>query len=265
MLKDIRFWAGSAFAVAVIFLACWLPGKFVVPVLMYHSIGIAGTERDRANTVSPGSFDRQMRFIKESGYRVLTVDEYVEITRSGGRFPPKSVVITFDDGLLDNFTNAYPVLIKYGIPSAMFVPSAYVGQVNSGWGQPQMSWDQLRAISAHGVTVGSHTSTHRYLPEISPDAARGQIVDSKAVLEGKLGRRVDYFAYPSGGFSEGIKAMVREAGYKAAFTTNRGEDRSNRDLYELKRIRPKDTDGSIVLWMKLSGYYNLIRDAQNPY
>ena len=257
-------WLGVAAITLVltIFFVFWLPGRYVVPVIMYHSIDIAETERARANSVSPRSFELQMKFLSDHHYRVLSVDEYVDLRRSGRKFPAKSVVITFDDGLGDNYDQAYPILKKYGMPATMFVPVAEVGRVHGRWDVPQMTWDQLREMAAHGITIGSHTMTHAYLPDMGLDAARREIVDSKAMLEKELGRRVDYLAYPTGGFSKEIMSLVVEAGYKAAFSTNRGCDRRTRDLFELKRIRFQDTDGAVEMWVKLSGYYNFFRQSR---
>ena len=95
---------------------------------------------------------------------------------------------------------------------------------------------------------------------------RTEIVDSKRRLEEEIGVRVAHFAYPTGGFDEEIKEMVKQAGYDSACTTNRGYDRFNRDLYELKRVRFSDQDNRVdYLWMKLTGFYNLFRQAKNPY
>ena len=84
-------------------------------------------------------------------------------------------------------------------------------------------------------------------------------------IEGELGHRIDYFAYPSGGFNESIQALVKESGYKGACTTNRGYHPHNDDPYEIKRIRFGNNDHSdLVLWVKLSGYYHLFRKWKNP-
>ncbi|MEI6438234.1 MAG: polysaccharide deacetylase family protein [Candidatus Omnitrophota bacterium] len=262
-MKKILLALCSVLVAGAIFLFFWLPGLYVVPVLVYHSVDIAKTPRERANTVSPQAFERQMSFIKKNGYRVLTADAYADFIRQGRGFPPKSVLITFDDGMLNNYTAAYPVLRQKGIPAVMFVIAGDVGVSSGPWQGPQMNWDQLREMSAQGITIASHTLTHAYLPEVSLDRARRELVESKSLLEKKLGYPVYYLAYPTGGFSDEIKTIAREAGYRLAFTTNRGYDRRNRDVFELKRIRPKDTDGSLVLWMKLSGYYNLLRDSKN--
>ena len=250
------------FAAIVFAVGLWLSGKNVVPVLMYHNIGYPKTDRARINTVSPEAFERQMAFIKNNGYRILSVDEYVSIIRTRQKVSSKCVLVTFDDGLLNNYTIAYPILKKYSIPAVMFIPSGLVGKIDPGDGVFQMNGDQLREMADNGITIGSHTVRHIYLPDLSTDSARREIVESKLVLEKMLGRPINFFAYPSGGFTNEIKTMLKEAGYKAAFTTNRGMDRFNHDLFELRRIRPKDGDGWFVLWMKLSGYYNLIRDSQ---
>ena len=84
----------------------------------------------------------------------------------------------------------------------------------------------------------------------------------KKMIEDHLGHSIDYFAYPTGGFTQEVKGIVKAGGYKAAVTTNRGKDRFNIDLYELKRIHMNESDDTysgFVLWSKLSGYYNLFR------
>jgi hypothetical protein len=96
--------------VATSFLLVALPRLYVTPVLTYHMIGYPKNERLRDNTVSPESFKRQMSFIKKQGYRVLSLDEYYEGLKAGKNFCCHSVVITFDDGMLDNYTSGFPVL-----------------------------------------------------------------------------------------------------------------------------------------------------------
>jgi peptidoglycan/xylan/chitin deacetylase (PgdA/CDA1 family) len=115
------------------------------------------------------------------------------------------------------------------------------------------------------MTVGSHLIVESYLPDMIPQQQKEALVGSKKILEDRLGKPAYYLAYPIGGFSEEVKKIVREAGYRLAFTTNRGYDRFNRDMFELKRIRIKDGDSDPVMWLKLSGCYNLIRLPKRPY
>ncbi|MBF0486081.1 MAG: polysaccharide deacetylase family protein [Candidatus Omnitrophica bacterium] len=255
-----KLFAASFLFLITFFLALflWLPRHYAVPVIMYHSIAVASDEP--LNNVRPQIFARQMAYLKRHGYKVLSLDEYANGIREGKLFPHNSVVITFDDGFEDNYTNAWPILKKYGFPATIFVPTDSVGR--SG----RLTWAEVKEMSLNGITMGSHLKSEVYLPSVPVEVQRQELWESKKVLEANLGRPVLYLAYPVGGFTDGVKGLVQDAGYKIAFTTNRGNDSSKKhDTYALKRIRLKDTDTSPDLWLKLSGYYNLLRQPKNAY
>ncbi len=231
---------------------------YTVPVMMYHSIAVAQNDREYANSVSPERFQYQMDFLRRHGYRVLSLDEYVAGRRAGESFCCKSAVITFDDGLENNYTHAGPILREYSFPAAFFVVADFYGR------EGYLNWEQIKELSRSGITIGSHTVNHVYLPGADRQKRIQEITESKKILESVLGRPVHYLAYPIGGFNEEIKEIVHQAGYQAAFATNRGYDRFNRDVFEVNRIRFKDSDGVIELWAKLSGFYNLFRKSKSP-
>lgn len=231
---------------------------YTVPVMMYHSISVAQNDREYANSVSPDRFQYQMDFLRKHGYRVLSLDEYVEGRRAGNNFCCKSAVITFDDGLENNYTHAAPILRAYGFPAAFFVAADFSER------EGYLNWEQIKELSRGGITIGSHTANHIYLPGVDRQTRIREITESKKILENVLGKTVHYLAYPIGGFNEEIKKIVREAGYKAAFATNRGYDRFNRDVFKVNRIRFKDSDRGIELRAKLSGFYNLFRKSKSP-
>jgi peptidoglycan/xylan/chitin deacetylase (PgdA/CDA1 family) len=234
-----------------------LSGRYVVPVMMYHNVGY--TDVLKPNTVSPENFERQMAYLKDHGFHAASFDDFVQSIVGGPALPRKSVVITFDDAYEDNYTHAFPALKKYGFPAIVFAPSDLIGTPG------HLTWDQAREMMKGGVTFGSHTRSHAYLPDLPSEDQLDEIRGSKRILEQQLGVSVDFLAYPIGGFNERIKAAVREAGYKAACATNRGYDRYNKDVFELKRVRFSDKDNrKDYLWIKLSGYYNLFREAKSP-
>ena len=236
----------------------WLDAHYVVPVLMYHRVEARDTPV--ADTVSPRNFDRQMRFLAERGYVPIGLDELVAGTRAGRRFSRRSVVVTFDDGYDNNFSEAYPVLKKYAIPATIFISPSFVGK------EGFMSWPQILAMQEGGIAFGSHGMTQAYLPDCTPRELSYEINDSKRVLQKNLKTEVKQFAYPVGGFSDKIKNAMRQAGYEAALATNRGYDRMNRDVFEINRVRLSDKDNTdFILWAKLSGYYNLFRKTKKPY
>lgn len=260
MFRFKKYFVGFAVLCIVIIggFLFWLSGHYVVPIMMYHNVDF--TEELKSNTVSPQNFERQMAYLKDHRYHVLSFDELVQLTVSSQPLPRKSVVITFDDAYEDNYIYAFEILKKYGYPAIIFSPSDLIGQ------KGHLNWKQVSEMIKSGITFGSHSRFHTYLPDLSVEKQRDEIIRSKKILEEHLGMAVDYFAYPIGGFSESIKQIVKEAGYKGAAATNRGYDRFNKDVFELNRIRFSDKDDrNDYLWIKLSGYYNLFRATKNPY
>ncbi|MCX5681132.1 MAG: polysaccharide deacetylase family protein, partial [Candidatus Omnitrophica bacterium] len=139
------------------------------------------------------------------------------------------------------------------------IASNFIGK--SGY----LTWPQIKEMDASGFSFGSHTLSHRYLPDLSDEEQKWEISMSKEVIESHLGHPINNFCYRTGGFNDSIKEQVRKAGYRSACTTNRGYNRLNHDVYELKRIRFSNSDKTpLILWVKLSGYYNLFRKPVNP-
>ncbi len=235
----------------------WLRDRYVVPILTYHHVGIPSDTKFILNTVSTKSFERQMKFLKKWGYEVISFEDLVEGIKKGYLFSRNTVVIQFDDGYEDNYLNAFPILKKYEIPAMVFLVSDMIDS------QGFLTWGQVKEMERYNFLAGAHTRHHQYLPSLTYDKAKDEIAGSKKVIEEHLGHAIDYLVYPSGGFNEKDKQIAKEAGFKAAATTNRGIDRFNNDLFELKRIRVKDSDNNFILWAKLSGYYNLFRVSKS--
>ncbi len=232
----------------------WASDKYVVPIMMYHSVNYATTPSKNKNIISPENFQRHMAFLKKHGYNVISLKNLVDRIQQKKPFRGKYVVITFDDGYEDNFQNAFPILKSYGYPAIIFTSTQTLG--HDGW----LKWYQLFEMEKAGIAIGSHTIDQSYLPNLSTQEKRRQIMESKKTLEANLGHSVDFIAYPTGGFDKEVKKIVKEAGYLGACTTNRGKDKFNKDVYELNRIKFSNADNSdIILWVKLSGYYNLFR------
>jgi peptidoglycan/xylan/chitin deacetylase (PgdA/CDA1 family) len=235
-------------------LAVWVPTQYVVPVLMYHSD--TDYSQEPLNNVRPENFVRQMDFLKKFGYKVIPIEDLAEGIRSGKKFPFGTVAIRFDDGYQDNYTSAYPVLKERGFPATIFIVVDKMGTPG------RLTWPQIQEMAANRITVASHTLSHTYLPDDNHEKLVEEILGSKRAIEQRIGRNVDFLSYPVGGFSPEAKEVARQAGYRAAFTTNRGKDRLNKDLFELKRIRIKDSDVWYVFFTKLSGYYNFFRSRK---
>lgn len=167
------------------------------------------------------------------------------------------VGITFDDGF-ENFSEvAVPELKTRGIPATIFVISSAIGK---SFGEPgslekTMSLERLRGLPSELVTIGSHTSTHPFLPAISREAARQELVNSRLDLERMLNREVTMFSFPFGGFTEDLVVLAREAGYKRVFTTLPNLAFTSPDEFAVGRVRVDPTDWPLEYRLKLAGAY----------
>lgn len=250
---------GGGFAFLLCIGIFWLSDKYVVPILMYHHINDP-SQGSTLENVSPENFFKQMEFLKKHNFNVIGLDELTQGIKSGHSFRHKTVVITLDDGYADNYYHALPILKEFQFPVTLFISPGFLE--TKGF----LTWAQLKEMVLQGITIGSHTISHTYLPHLKPNEVTYEVFASKKILEEQLGRSVDYFAYPLGGFNELTKYLVRKNGYHGAVTTNRGRERFNRDIYELNRIRFSNRDrGDLILWAKLSGYYNLFREPRGSH
>ncbi len=255
-----KIWLSILAAVLVVAggISWWTSRHYVVPIMMYHHVSHADPKRQ--DTVSPERFDWHMAYLKKHHFNVLPLNTLVQIIKQGKPLPRKSVVITFDDGYEDNFQYAFPALKKYDFPATIFVITDVINT------EGYLSIAQMKEMLAQGIDIGSHTRRHAYLPGIIGKTLVEEIKESKDKLEQELDVTIVSFAYPNGGFTEEAKRLVQTSSYESACTTNRGYDRFNHDVYELKRVRFSDQDDRLdYLWMKLSGFYNLFRSPKRPY
>jgi len=249
-----KFFAWAIFLTAVIFIfsTTALPAAYDVPMFMYHNI-----DREKnILSVSPENFERQMKFLKERKYNVIGLNELVNLIAHNKRIPGNTVIITFDDGYENLYTNAYPVLKKYNIPAVMFI---IVGNHD----QPTyLSKKQLKELADNGIDIGDHTLNHAWLPGCDDKKLAEEISGSKNELEGITGKRVDFISYPLGGFDQRVRTAVMKAGYKAACATHPGIYSANNDLYAFKRIKITNRDSGMMIsfWFKATGYYTWFRD-----
>jgi peptidoglycan/xylan/chitin deacetylase (PgdA/CDA1 family) len=209
-------------------------------ILMYHRI-TRGPSRDRY-TVSAEEFRRQMTFLTEQGYRVVSLRDFVSALEMREMFSQRSVVISFDDGFESTFEQAVPTLEQYGMPATFFLVSGLVGKTNE-WMDSQrssafslMNWHQAAYLQRRGFELGSHTCSHPMLTEIDVVRARLEIENSKKELENRVGIAVQAFAYPFGAHNDAVRNLVRQAGYRCACSTMSGFNDCNADRFLLRRI-----------------------------
>jgi len=195
-------------------------GYQLVPILVYHNLGPQSKGR---LVLDADAFTEQMRYLKREGYRVVSLAEFVEWLRLKRQLPKKSVVLTFDDGYHSFRDHAYPVLKQLGFPATLFVYTDYVGA-----GRNALSWDELKSLAAEGFDVQAHSKTHGDLRRVSGETEaqyarrmQAELAEPPRLFQSRLGRGVQFLAYPYGRFDDALLARVREEGYAAAFTVRR--------------------------------------------
>lgn len=220
----------------------FFPWLYQPPVLIYHGINTDARGRD---VLARDLFAGQMEFIKKAGLEVAPLDELI-----AGADIRNKIFLTFDDGVGNFYSCAWPVIKSYRYPVTLFVITDRIGRPG------YLSCAELRQLAESGlVTVGSHTAHHRYLPDLTPEEIEEETSGSKRIIEETVNRRVDFLAYPWGGFNELTKEVVKRAGYRAAFTTNQGFKMTQGliDPYAIKRLSVTSKKAVLRFMVKTSG------------
>ncbi len=241
-----------------------------LPILSYHSID----ESESVLSVSPALFRQQMTYLHANGWRTLRIDQLLA-GDARGAWPARSFVIAFDDGFANLVDHALPALLQCGFGAVVFLVADWVGRKNDWPGQPSwvkpqvlMDWPQARALADAGFDVGSHTLSHPRLTSLARAECEHEIVASKQVIEDRLGRAVQVFAYPYGDANPATEEIVRSA-YRAGFSTRLGlvtatSRRSAFERIDMYYLRSPRLFGALgkgwlerYLWLRQS-----IRDAR---
>lgn len=195
--------------------------KASVIVLCYHRF----EDRPKdALAINPVEFEQQLVALKENGFAVIPMKDFLAWRRGEKEIPEKSCIISIDDGYRSGYEVAWPILKKHGYPFTMFIYTNYIkGQPNAG-GQ-SMSWDELGEMRDAGVDIESHTVSHMDLrvkkgksPEQYEQWLRNELAGSRKLIEQQLGISVKCLAYPYGNHNADVRRIANESGYEASFS-----------------------------------------------
>ena len=211
-----------------------------IPVLAYHRIG----DTQGHLTIRPDKFEEDLVRLREMEYETISLDMFRKfLIDSNTDMPVKPIMITFDDGYLDNFMNAYPLLRKYGMTASFYIITSLVGE------EDRLAVGHIREMAANGMSIGSHTVSHRALGDMNPEEATNELVLSRAYLEGMLQKPVEFVAYPKGSFNGSTGPLAYSAGYCGGFSILPGTCTRNTNPYVLRRIPVFSYDRDIQMTM----------------
>jgi hypothetical protein len=157
--------------------------KVSIPVLNYHSVTI-----DPGNVVviSPAKLEEQMTYLHEHGYTPVSLATFISLMEGDGSAtaPEKPVLLTFDDGYIDNYEEAMPLLAKYSFPATLFISPGMTDQ--DGY----LNWEQIKKLHEAGWDIQPHGMTHPHLPKLSADQQAYEILEARKQIEEQLGSKV---------------------------------------------------------------------------
>ena len=254
-----------------------------IAILMYH--GISRQLDDHLHpyfrtVTSPERFEQQMRFLSENGYQVLTVSEAVHLmqhhpasSNSIKETPVSSdkqrpiAVITFDDGLRDFYSAAFPVLEKFGFKATVYLTSGLIDKTFVT-GSECLRKTEIRELAAKGIEFGSHTVSHPQLKGLSESEIEAELANSKKQIEEILGHPITLFSYPyrfpeeDTRFTKMLGSLLLGQGYSMGVTTIIGCTKANDNPLFLKRLPVNECDDKPLFQAKLEGGYDWLHAFQ---
>ena len=227
---------------------------------MYHHVN---PHKGDMFTVTPEVFEGQMAYLAKAGYKALSLDELFAFIKGDLDLKQKAVVITFDDGWLDNFIYAFPVLEKYKLRATMFIITDWIeksSEKSNGIpafiptneeskalirkGEEQkvvLTWELIGKMADSGlIDFYSHTKSHLDCNILSEPHILEELGESKKILEERLGRPCPYLCWPYGMYSDMAISIAKKVGYKALFTIERGVVKAGSDPFSIKRNLVED-------------------------
>jgi peptidoglycan/xylan/chitin deacetylase (PgdA/CDA1 family) len=236
-----------------------------VPILMYHSISdnlFAKSHPYYQINTSPNVFARQMRWLRQNGYRTMDLPEMLAAMQAGQDLS-KIVVITFDDGYQDFYTDALAVMKQCGFTATIFLATNRIQDVSVRVeGADYLTWRDVRELHAEGIQFGSHTVTHPDLRSLGPEQIDYELGYSKEIIEQKLGAQVPSFSYPFAfpeedrDFTRYLLDALANHGFENGVSTILGRARPGQNPFCLPRLPVNSWDDATLLRAKLEGGYD---------
>jgi peptidoglycan/xylan/chitin deacetylase (PgdA/CDA1 family) len=213
-----------------------------VPVLTYHRVAPASAVGLPDLKVDPANFVAELSALHAGGYQTISQAQLFDALYKGARLPPKPVIISVDDGYVDDVTRILPALERFHMVATFFVITGRMTEPGF------LNADQIRELDRAGMDVGDHTAHHVDLRLLTPSELQMETSGSRHVLEHVLGHPVYFFAYPFGAYNAAVVNAVHAAGFTMAYTTASGTTESTGAPLTMPRVHvgASETPGGLV-------------------
>ena len=204
-----------------------------LPIYFYHYIRNITHDNSLGDrlSVSTDIFENQLLSIIDHGYTSISFQDLLNYVYNGKPLPIKPILLTFDDGYDNMYTNAYPLLLKYNLKASFAIITGLVGRVG------YLTWSQIKEMKASGFDMVSHTVNHINLAIASMQRLTYELKESKSTLDKELNQNTLVLVYPSGKYNPDVEKASKDAGYLLARTTNYGINVDPHNPYEVPGIR----------------------------
>ena len=214
-----------------------------VPILVYHRVSDSDTN---PTTLKVADFEAQLKYLKDNGYHVIMPDDLLDAWANGKTLPPNPIVLTFDDGHEDIYTNVFPLLQKYNMRATVFIVTDHVGM------KDYLNWYLIQGLQAGGfMDFESHTMSYKNLTTLKGDKLWNEIYGSKQAIEWALKKPAKFIAYPDGKYTLDAEDTAKECGFRAGFIEDYGLAVNDSDNFVLTRIPVLGSNSNTLLRFKL--------------
>lgn len=211
-----------------------------VPILMYHYLSVPPVDADIYRldlSVTPEQFAQHLDGMLAGGYTTISLYDLWNHLYEDAALPPNPVILTFDDGYLDNYENAFPLLLERGMTATFFIVTDFAEQNRFGY----MSWEMIRELYAAGMSVESHGINHHSLQNRDTEYLVFQALRTKELIEARVGTVPRFISYPAGQYDQNTVDVFASADYLLGVTTIQGSTHSTENPFELRRVRVRGT------------------------
>jgi len=183
---------------------------------MYHEVSPREAMAERY-TVPMDNFREQLRYLRDNGYQTISLREYITNLECHGSNEGKKIILSFDDNNLSHYVTAMPLLAEFGFSATFFIVSGFIDTQKDF-----MTSEQIREMERSGMSIESHSHTHRFLSDLRDSDLRNELETSKRVLEGLLNCPVEFISCPGGRYSKRVLETALDAGYRGVCTSAPG-------------------------------------------
>lgn len=218
-------------------------------ILCYHGINLNPTNHYAVNIID---FALQMEYLLHSDIEIVSIDELLKNEKESTPISNGRIAISFDDGYLDFYQYAFPILNEYKIPATVFLPTGFLDQKITSDNRsclPQsqfLTWDQVREMYQYGINFGSHSISHRSLSTMDKLQISRELSLSKQRMETEIGAEINGFAFPYGTYRDipaDAEKLLEDNGFSWAVTSISGINKSSTNRALLRRIVIYAEDG----------------------